>query len=199
MARYFIETSAGRKGPFNEDVIRQGLENGTVPPNARLIVEESGKALHARDLTRSTEPAKPPKPAFRPPAPRRKRFTGPVAAAPQPGYPPPGGVPYPGNQGIPNPQAPQPYGAQYAPYPPPIPRPTSGWAIASLVCSLVTLVICLPTFIVGIIGGLVALKECEPHGPKQGRGLALAGIWTGVGLGVPYIALTIWFVSLFAR
>ena len=32
------------------------------------------------------------------------------------------------------------------------------------------------TGIVGIVLGIAALRECEPRGPKRGRGLAIAGM-----------------------
>ena len=89
----------------------------------------------------------------------------------QPGYSPYQSQPYGGQQ-----QYAHPYG-QVA--------PMSTYAILSLVLSLATLVAsCVPLWIGGIIFGVMALKECQPNGPKRGRGLALGGIWTGVGMAV---------------
>lgn len=73
----------------------------------------------------------------------------------------------------------QPYSAQYAqPYAPspgyaPV-GPTSGMAIASLVCSL------LGIGLVGVILGHLALNEInKSNGYTQGRGLAIAGLIIG--------------------
>lgn len=84
-------------------------------------------------------------------------------------YPPP---PPPGYQ-QPYPPA---YGQQYAPpgasYAPV--GPTSGMAIASLICSL------LGIGIVGVILGHLALNEInKSNGYTQGRGLAIAGLIIG--------------------
>lgn len=57
--------------------------------------------------------------------------------------------------------------------------PTSGLAIASLVVGIASFFlscIALVTGIVGFILGLSALRECQPRGPKNGRGLAIAGM-----------------------
>lgn len=112
--------------------------------------------------------------------------------------------PYPAQQ-YPQPQAyQQPYGQpyghgpQYQPGMYPMARPQSALAIASLVLSLSTLVVCLPLFIGGIICGAMALKECEPNGPKQGRGLALGGLWTGVGIAVLYVPVVILWMAAIA-
>ncbi|MHC4841858.1 MAG: DUF4190 domain-containing protein [Planctomycetota bacterium] len=91
---------------------------------------------------------------------------------------------YPQQQPHPQ-QGPSPYGHGQQPY---YRAPqTSGLAIAALVLSLATIFTCLPTCIGGVICGTMALKDCQPSGPKQGRGMALAGIWLGAGLGVIYL------------
>jgi hypothetical protein len=115
--------------------------------------------------------------------------------APQPAYPPPPGAypppPYPAPQqphgeygqqpyGAPPPYgAPQPYGA----YPPP-PKPGfNGFAIASLVLSIVG------GILLSVIFGIVALVQTRRSGQK-GRGLAIAGLavsalWlVGIAIGV---------------
>lgn len=59
------------------------------------------------------------------------------------------------------------------------PAPTSGLAIASLVLGIASFFVwCLAfiTGIAGIVAGLAALRECQPRGPKRGRGLAIAGM-----------------------
>ncbi|HEU5345502.1 MAG TPA: DUF4190 domain-containing protein [Ktedonobacterales bacterium] len=106
--------------------------------------------------------------------------------------------PYQGSYPPPPPQQPQagyaqPYSAQYpqqyAPtpgYPPP--GPTSGMAIASLVCSL------LGIGLVGVILGHLALNEInKSNGYTQGRGLAIAGLI----IGYLQIAAAVVFILIF--
>lgn len=45
--------------------------------------------------------------------------------------------------------------------------------------------------IAGIVLGVFGLRECEPNGPRLGRGMALAGIWVGVGLTVVTLGLVV--------
>ncbi|WP_459548843.1 DUF4190 domain-containing protein [Nocardia sp. X0981] len=73
------------------------------------------------------------------------------------------------------------YPAGYQPYGYPANRGTNGLAIASLVTSLAGFATCGFTSIVGIILGVVALNQIRSTG-QEGRGLALGGIWVGVGL-----------------
>lgn len=80
----------------------------------------------------------------------------------------------------------------------PVPRPTNGLAVASLVCSVGGIVIwpIWPlTAIAGIILGFVAKSMIDKEGRAQGgRGLALAGIIVGfcvVGIAIIVIALII--------
>jgi len=112
-------------------------------------------------------------------------------------YPP---AQYPGTQpqygANPYGQAPA-YGLQYQPGMYPQARPQSGLAIAALVLSLATFVVCVPTWIGGIICGVMALKECAPNGPKDGRGMAQAGLWIGIGIGVLYtLGGMLWFAAI---
>lgn len=115
----------------------------------------------------------------------------------QSSYPQQAAYPYPGNAGQYAPQPPTylPYGQQ-TPYPVSMTPATSGLAIASLTLSLTTLVFCLPLWIGGLICGFMALGECEPNGRKSGRGLALAGIWTGAIFGVLYVLGIVWFIAM---
>ncbi|WP_328389987.1 DUF4190 domain-containing protein [Nocardia sp. NBC_00416] len=84
------------------------------------------------------------------------------------------------------------YQAGYQPYGYPANRGTNGLAIASLVTSLAGFATCGLTSIVGIILGVIALNQIRDSG-QEGRGMALAGIWAGVGL----IALAvIWIVVM---
>ena len=85
--------------------------------------------------------------------------------------------------GPPNPYQPPPYpyaspGYPVVPHPAP-PRPTSGWAIASLVFGIIG------GILVSVICGIVALNQTK-DGRRGGRGMAIAGlvlsgVWT-VGL-----------------
>lgn len=132
----------------------------------------------------------------RPPLPRAQPATyqQPRTYAQPQAYPQQSAYPYPGNAQYPQQAYPAQYGNAYQPYGVQQPaqpyyasKPTSGLAIASMVLSVATLGVCVPTWIGGIICGLMALKDTEPGGPKQGRGLALAGLWTGIGIGVLYL------------
>ncbi|MBJ7338050.1 DUF4190 domain-containing protein [Mycolicibacterium sp.] len=104
----------------------------------------------------------------------------------QPGYPPPGyqqpGYPQTGYPppGMPAPGYPPQYagGYGYDPYSPVRPVGTNGKAIAALVTSLVGLTFCgLPSF-VGVILGIIAMRECKRTG-QDGHGMALAGVIVG--------------------
>ncbi|MFR9754038.1 DUF4190 domain-containing protein [Nocardia sp. 004] len=102
----------------------------------------------------------------------------------QPQYPsyPQSASPYPQpNYGYQSPY--QPYGAPA--------RGTNGMSIAALVVSLSGFVTCGIGSIIGIILGVVALNQVKQSG-EEGRGMALAGIWIGVGvivLGILYFVL----------
>ncbi|HEX9056253.1 MAG TPA: DUF4190 domain-containing protein [Ktedonobacterales bacterium] len=97
------------------------------------------------------------------------------------GYMPPPGA-YPG--GYPPPGAPpmgQPPYYGYGVYPGPMAASTSGWAIASLACSIASWVI-VPILgaIAGVIFGHIALNEIKnAQGRVEGRGMAIAGLVIG--------------------
>jgi hypothetical protein len=120
-----------------------------------------------------------------------------------PGQPPspPGGYPPPQPpQGYPPAyppqQAPQPYG--YAPPgyppagygPPQPPPPNNGYAVASLICSIVGVLFILPVIgpILGVVFGNIAKKQIsQSQGREGGENLAQAGVilgWIGIGLNV---------------
>lgn len=84
------------------------------------------------------------------------------------GYPPPPSFP----------QYPAGYPYAYDPYQSMRPAGTNGKAIASLVTSLVGLVCCGVTAIVGVFLGVIAMRETKQTG-QEGRGLALAGVIVG--------------------
>src|SRR5688572_3424590 len=96
---------------------------------------------------------------------------------------------------------------QYMPPPPPPPgyggegflkKPTSGKAIASLICGIcsVVLVICyvpVVAAVVGVVLGILAIVETGKEGRRSGRGLAIAGTIVSV-LGIA--ALIAWHTGL---
>ncbi|MCC7510689.1 MAG: DUF4190 domain-containing protein [Planctomycetes bacterium] len=220
MARYFLETTAGRKGPFPADAIARGIKQGKIPLGAKLYEEGTERPLKAAEvahMAETTPAASSPAPTesapassaggFQPVEPYRAQahYQQPAAmptparpsqypqypvaqhaAQPYPQYPQfpqQPSYPYPGNaqagaypQAYPNYQ--QPYGGQpqnyYA-----TAGGTSGLAIASLVVSLASVIVCMPLSIGGIVMGVMALRETQPTGPKTGRGLAVAGIVSG--------------------
>lgn len=110
----------------------------------------------------------------------------------QPGYPPPPAYPQPDYQqaGYPPPGMPPPpyppqyqggyggYGAPYDPYAPARPAGTNGKAIAALVTSLSGLFFCGVPSIVGLILGIIAMRETKRTG-QEGHGMALAGVIVG--------------------
>ena len=64
-------------------------------------------------------------------------------------------------------------------YPPPLPRATSGVAIASLVCGIANPLLCVGAPVIaplGLVLGGVALKQTGTHGNRSGRGFAVAGV-----------------------
>ena len=98
----------------------------------------------------------------------------PYPGYPQPGYPQ-GGYPPPAMPGAPY----QPYpGGYYDPYRPAAPTGTNGKAIAALVTSLLGLSCCLVPGVVGIILGVIAMRETKQTG-QDGHGMALAGVIIG--------------------
>ena len=117
---------------------------------------------------------------------------GPPTDFQQPDYPPPAGYPQPGYQqaGYPPPGMPPPgyppqyqggyggYGAPYDPYAPARPVGTNGKAIAALVTSLSGLFFCGVPSIVGLILGIIAMRETKRTG-QEGHGMALAGVIVG--------------------
>ena len=107
----------------------------------------------------------PPPPGGPPPPP-------PSGGGPPDGYPPTGYVPY-GQQG---------------PVPP---SRTSGLAVASLVLGIIGILLCfffIP-WILAIIFGAVAIKQCNDDPTLGGRGLAVAGLSMGIVAGVLVVGL----------
>ncbi|OBJ40718.1 hypothetical protein A5630_24300 [Mycolicibacterium mucogenicum] len=139
----------------------------------------------------------PPLPAYGgepyPSMPAPEPFPPPVAGFPGPGYPPPVG-PYPpaaqGYPGVPPMPGMMPFG--YAPVP-----KTNGLAIASLVCSLLGLVTCAGTSILGVIFGHLAKSQIKQSG-EEGEGMALAGLIVGyIGLAL-FALIAIFYFGLIA-
>jgi hypothetical protein len=121
--------------------------------------------------------------------------------APYPPYPPyPAYPPYPPDAGA----ASAPY-AYPAPYPwmfaPPAPQ-LGTWALVSMICGIVSIVI-LQTIVavLAIVFGFIGLNEVKKSaGTVEGRGFALAGIITGfvaIGIGVALVAFYILFYVFF--
>lgn len=156
------------------------------------VADSGGYATRPNPQYHAPGVVRPPLPRTQPAAYPQRAY--PPTAYPQQAYPAQSAYPYPGNSPYPQQAYPAHYGNAYQPYGVQQPaqpyytsKPTSGLAIASMVLSVATLAVCLPTWIGGIICGLMALKDTEPGGPKQGRGLALGGLWTGIGIGVLYL------------
>ncbi|MFC9440294.1 DUF4190 domain-containing protein [Nocardia sp. NPDC057030] len=118
----------------------------------------------------------------------------------QPMTPPPQQQ-YPGYQQPQQPYAAQPqqqpygqpnYGYQpaYQPYGMAQPQGTNGLAIGALISSLAGFVTCGLGSIVGIILGVISLNQIKQTG-QEGKGMALAGVWIGVGA---IVLAVLWFV-----
>ncbi len=121
---------------------------------------------------------------------------------PYPDPPQPGSVaPYqPTAQYAYQPDHPPAYPLPYGPYAQPVvllAPPTSGMAVASMVLSIVGLVLGCCSFgvpsIVAVILGHAALRETRT-GEKAGHGMAVAGLTMGYLMAVPAVALSIWFI-----
>jgi hypothetical protein len=85
---------------------------------------------------------------------------------------------YPVDAGLPPPVFPPPYPGYYQPhpaYPPFRPAGTNGKAIAALVTSLAGLICCGLPSIVGLVLGLVAMRETKRRG-QDGYALAVAAV-----------------------
>jgi hypothetical protein len=139
----------------------------------------------------SEEPPEAPSPWQMPPPPGWPPSSPPVWQSPPPIYAaPPGWQPPP--PPVWQPPPPPPYGAPPdqatagwhsvggypQPYAYPKPANTNGFAIASLVCSLVGILVAFIGPALGVIFGIVALRQTRERG-EAGRGLAIAGIVVG--------------------
>lgn len=193
MSQFYIDTPSGAKGPYSREQILQGMQAGKIPSHTTLRDATTNQTTTAGNLSASDAGdtgaagsggySSPPSEQYQSqPAQQNYYQQQPQGYGQQQGYAQQPGY---GHQPYGSPQQQQPY------Y---ITKKTSGYAIASLILSLVTVVVCLPTWIAGIIFGILALKECEPNGPKAGRGLALAGIWTGSIIAVPYILYIVFII-----
>jgi hypothetical protein len=85
----------------------------------------------------------------------------------------------------------------YDPYRPVRPAGTNGKAIASMVCSAVGLTCCGLTAIVGVILGVIAMRETKRTG-QDGHGLALAGTIVGALATAGWAAYLLMYLALLA-
>jgi hypothetical protein len=135
-----------------------------------------------------TNPGLPP-PVYGPgyPPPGAPGYPPPAPGYPPPGYPgaPPGYQPYAGAY---------PYGTDpYDPYRSMKPPGTNGKAIAALTTSLAGLVFCGLPSIVGLILGVIAMRETRRTG-QDGYGLALGGVIVG---GLVTVGWVLYFLLIF--
>jgi Domain of unknown function (DUF4190) len=165
------ESARGREYPPLEDV-----PSSTSPPEA-VDYPDAPAPPYAPE---HQQPGYPP-PAYPPPVYPQAPYPQPYQGAPGYGY---GDPTYgPASYGAPSGGVPS-YGtAPYDPYayggyPPPRPPGTNGKAIASLVTSLAGLTFCGLPSIVGLILGIIAMRECKRTG-QEGHGMALAGVIIG--------------------
>ncbi|WP_326545729.1 DUF4190 domain-containing protein [Mycolicibacterium sp. ND9-15] len=115
-------------------------------------------------------------------------------------------VDYPADPGLPPAVYPPSYGpaagyayapVPYDPYRGMKPQGTNGIAVAALVISLVSLVFCGLPSIIGLILGIIAMRDTRRSG-QDGYGLALAGvIISGIPI-VLWVLYWLFFVVLFA-
>jgi hypothetical protein len=121
-----------------------------------------------------------------------------------PGYPPPGapGYPPPGYQGAPPGHQPYPgaypYGTDpYDPYRAMKPPGTNGKAIAALATSVAGVLLCGLPSIVGLVLGVIAMRETRRTG-QDGYGLALGGAIVGGLVTVGWVLYFLLIVGLYA-
>jgi hypothetical protein len=95
------------------------------------------------------------------------------------------------------PQSPQPYDALQQFYAPPLTRPTSGLATASMVLGIIGLLVGWCSFgipsIVAVFLGHSALKETKT-GVRGGHGMAIAGLILGYIVTVPAAVFTVFLI-----
>ncbi|MCH9668308.1 MAG: DUF4190 domain-containing protein [Actinomycetia bacterium] len=82
---------------------------------------------------------------------------------------------YPADVGLPPPVYPPPYPGYYQHHPAYPPTGTSGKAIAALITSVAGLACCGLSSIIGLVLGLVAMRETKRSG-QDGYGLAVAAV-----------------------
>lgn len=146
---------------------------GSVPPQQASVPQAQPQAYPPRPAPQAPQQGYPQAPAY-PPAPQSAYPPAPGAPAYPP--PPPGAYPPAPQAGYPQPAYPPGAYAQQPYYP--ASKPNSGLAIASLVCGGVGLFMIGIPSLVGVVLGVIALRETGPSGPKSGRGLAIAGTIT---------------------
>lgn len=92
------------------------------------------------------------------------------------------------------------YGQPVYYVPPSPPRPTSGLALASMICGIGGMVLCfivLPS-IAAVILGHLALKETS-DGTRSGKGQAITGLVLGyVVCGIALVYLVVWLIGFVA-
>jgi hypothetical protein len=121
---------------------------------------------------------------------------GPGYPSPAPGYPPSGYPPTP--PGYPPYASGYAYGTDpYDPYRSMKPPGTNGKAIAALATSLAGLLFCGLPSVVGLILGIVAMRETKRTG-QEGYGLALAGTIIGALVTVGFVLYILFFIGLAA-
>jgi len=111
-------------------------------------------------------------------------------------------VDYPTNAGLPPPIYPPPgyaaapsYFPPYDPYRPTRPLGTNGKAIASLITSIAGWLCCAPLGIVGLILGVIAMRETKRTG-QEGWGIALAGTIIGGLFTVALVVVLVLYIAL---
>ncbi|HEX6121549.1 MAG TPA: DUF4190 domain-containing protein [Ktedonobacterales bacterium] len=95
--------------------------------------------------------------------------------------------------------APPPYGYSYMAAPPPMAPTTSGWATASLICSIAGFCTAGLGCIAGVICGHIALGQINAsQGRVEGRALAIAGLVLGYAGIALYVLIVIGIIAALA-
>lgn len=180
---WFYAKHGKSEGPVEESELRAKIASGEIGPDN--LVWRQGMAewtplgkvseLAPGQAPGAVPPPAPPVEAAPPDAPATAPMQAPGSAPDGPVSPAPGGAPAPA--------------AMLQNQPPPgmptiaVPPPTSGLAIASLVCGIMSLMVCYVWALVGIpavICGHMALKQIgKADYAMSGRGMAIAGLVTG--------------------
>lgn len=175
---WFYESNGRQEGPVSEEVLRTKLGSTEISP-ANLVWREGMDGWKPAGEVAELNPGSGSKgPAV------SENAEAPPASSSGPAAP----IPHGGSQPSPYVAPAQPQGEPMQSYVVP-PPPTSGMAIASMICGIVSIFLCFVWALAGIpavvLGHLAFSNFRNATGPVEGRGMAIAGLVLG------YVALSL--------